>query len=133
MKTRGLVGTVLVVVSLSLSACSVYMAATQPPKKNLGVFEVGTPRSELLAEVGPPSHTEIKDGKKTELFTFVQGYSTGTRVGRSIFHGVADVFSVGLWEVVGTPIEGVFSGNEMTVQVTYDADERIEHVDGLRK
>jgi hypothetical protein len=26
----------------------------------------------------------------------------------------------GLWEVVGTPTEGVFSGNEMAFQVTYE-------------
>lgn len=116
-----------------LSGCSVYMAAKQPDVKNVDLFKVGVPRGMLLAEFGPPIHSETKDGKKTEIFKFVQGYSTGAKAGRAVFHGAADVLTLGLWEVIGTPTEGVFSGDEMAFQVTYDADDRIAEVVALKK
>lgn len=116
-----------------LAGCSVFMAAKQPDKKDVELFKVGTPRAMLLAEFGLPVHSEVKDGKKTDIFKFVQGYSTGAKAGRAVFHGVADFFTLGLWEIVGTPTEGVFSGDEMVFQVTYDADDRIAEVVALKK
>lgn len=118
---------------LLLSGCSVFMAAKQPDLKNVDLFRVGTPRGLLLAEFGPPIHSEVKDGRRTEIFKFVQGYSTGAKAGRAVFHGAADVLTLGLWEVIGTPTEGVFSGDEMAFQVTYDTDDRIAEVVTLKK
>ncbi|WON74855.1 hypothetical protein [Nitrosospira sp. Is2] len=115
-------------VVLVISGCSVYMAAQQPPKKNISLFSVGTPRDMLLAEFGTPSVSETKDGRRREIFTFKQGYSTATRAGRAVFHGVADVFTLGLWEVVGTPTELVFQGEEMAFDVSYDENDRIDKV-----
>ena len=83
--------------------CSVYMAARQPDKKNLDVLTVGTPRAMVLGELGQPVSTEIKDGQRTDVFAFTQGYGKGAKTGRAIFHGLADVFTLGLWEAVGTP------------------------------
>ena len=54
----------LLVLSVFLfSGCSVYMAANQPPAKNIDLFKVGTPRAALLAEFGYPTSSEEKDGK----------------------------------------------------------------------
>ena len=53
--------------------------------------------------------------------------------GRVIFHSVADVFTLGLWEVVGTPTETIFSGSEMAFQVSYDDDDHVEEVIVLKK
>ena len=118
---------------ISSTGCSVFMAAKQPDTKNAELFKVGTPRSMLLAEFGLPTVSEVRDGKKYEVFKFVQGYSTGAKVGRAMFHGVADVFTLGLWEIVGTPIEGVFSGDEMAYEVSYDGNDRIDQVTALKK
>jgi hypothetical protein len=109
------------------------MAAQQPSKKNIGLFSVGTPRDMLLAEFGMPSVTETKDGRRREIFTFKQGYSTATRAGRAVFHGVADVLTLGLWEVVGTPTELVFQGEEMAFDVSYDENDRVDKVTVLKK
>ena len=123
------IATALVALTLILtSGCAVFMAAKQPSKKDVSVFRVGNPRALILAEFGLPLVTEEKNGKKVEIFKFVQGYGAGTKAGRAVFHGVADVFTLGLWEVVGTPAEGTFTGNDMAYQVTYDEDERISEV-----
>lgn len=41
--------------------------------------------------------------------------------GRAFAYGVADVFTLGLWEVIGTPLEGYVSDKDSIVyEVTYD-------------
>lgn len=113
--------------------CSVFMAAKQPGAKDVDLFKVGTPRSMLLAEFGLPIVSEVREGKKFEIFRFVHGYSAGAKAGRAVFHGAADVLTLGLWEVIGTPTEGVFSGDEVAYEVRYDDSERIDQVIALKK
>ncbi len=116
---------------LNLAGCSVYMAVKQPSQKNLDVMAVGTPRSLVLAELGTPAASETRDGKKVDVFSFVQGYSQGSKTSRAVFHGLADVFTAGLWEVVGTPTESIFHGTNVSYEVTYDDGNRVEKVVAL--
>ena len=129
---KGLIAVSVAVLAMVLfHGCSVYMAAKQPEKKNVDVLAVGTPRSLVLAEMGNPASSETKDGKRVDIFSFVQGYSKGAKTGRALFHGVADVFTIGLWEVVATPTEAIFDGSKMAFEVRYDTDERVEKVTQL--
>ncbi|UKL13230.1 hypothetical protein [Dissulfurimicrobium hydrothermale] len=109
------------------------MAAKQPDVKNIDLFRVGVPRNMLLAEFGLPIVSEIRNGKRHEIFQFVQGYSVGAKAGRAVFHGAADVLTCGIWEVIGTPTEGIFNGDEMAFDVTYDQNDRIDQVIALKK
>jgi hypothetical protein len=86
-----------------------------------------------LAEFGNPISSEMKDSEKCEIFKFIQGYSTGAKAGRAVFHGAADVLTLGLWEVIGPPTEGVFSGDEKCYEVIYDENNRIKSVTALKK
>jgi hypothetical protein len=52
---------------------------------------------------------------------------------RAVFHGVADVFTLGLWEVVCTPTGLIFQGEEMALDVGYDENDRIDKVTVLKK
>jgi hypothetical protein len=123
----------LVCGALAAAGCSVVMAAHQPSRKDVALFSQGIPRSLVLAEVGPPIVTEMKGGKRVEVFAFTQGYSKAARVSRAIGHGAADVLTLGLWEVVGTPTEAAFNGSRVAYEVTYDATDRIESVTPLKK
>jgi hypothetical protein len=110
-----------------LAGCSVVMATKQASKKNLEVLKPGTERDLVLAELGTPTTTEkLESGDKKEIYTFIQGYSKGAKASRAIFHGAADVFTLGLWEVVGTPIEGGFDGKKITVRVIYDTTDKVK-------
>ncbi len=118
----------------ALSGCSVYMATKQPDAKNVDLFTVGTPRTLMLAEFGMPAATETKNGRTYEIFKFVNGYTAGAKAGRAVFHGAADVVTLGLWEVEGIPTEGVFfTGDEMVFRVRYDKDDRIDEVVTLKR
>ena len=46
-----------------------------------------------------------------------------------MFHGVADVFTLGLWEVVGTPVEMIANGDQVTVKVFYDENSYVTNVE----
>lgn len=113
----------------SVSGCAVFMAASQPEKKNVELFKVGTPRSLLLAEFGYPTASEVReDGKKYEIYTFTQGYSKGAKAGRAALHGAADVLTLGLWEVIGTPTESAFDGAKMAYEIRYDSNNLIDQI-----
>ncbi len=123
---------IVIIIFMLGQGCSVYMAANQPDKKDVSVFNVGTPRSHVIAEAGRPIHTkENADGTLTDTFVFVQGYSTGSKAGRALFHGAADFFTLGLWEVIGTPVEAVADGTDVQVQVDYDANEKVQNIIAL--
>ena len=126
--TRNLI--LLMIAALIMSSgCSVYMAAKKPDKKDLSVFDKGTERAYVIAECGQPVYTEAMDGKKRkDIFVFIQGYSDGEKAGRAIVHGAADVLTLGLWEIVATPIESVEDGTQVKVEVCYDEADRVDYV-----
>ncbi|MCP4346593.1 MAG: hypothetical protein GY795_13840 [Desulfobacterales bacterium] len=114
------------------SGCSVYMATKQPEKKNLSVLNPGTPRAHVIAELGSPVYTEVKNGVRSDIFSFIQGYSKGAKTGRALFHGVADVLTLGIWEAVGTPVEGIADGKEVRVQVIYGRNDLVREIKPLK-
>lgn len=113
---------------LMLSGCSVYMAAHQPSEKNVDLFKIGTPKSFLVAEFGQPTSTEIRDGKKYDIYRFTQGYSGGAKAGRAFAEGVADVFTLGIAEVITTPVETIADGNLVAYEVSYDKNDLVDQV-----
>ena len=123
---------VVIIIFMFGQACSVYMAANQPDEKDVSVFNVGTPRMHVIAEAGRPMYSEKNaDGTLTDTFVFVQGYSSGSKGGRAVFHTAADVLTLGLWEVIGTPVEMTADGTEVKVQVEYDANEKVQNIIAL--
>lgn len=114
------------------SGCSVYMAATTPDKKDVDVVRLGASRHDLLAELGAPSQPRVnEDGHVEDTWTFRQGDSTGWKVSRAFFHGVADFLTLGMWEVVGTPTEMLLKEDESTFLVIYDGSERATYIASL--
>ncbi len=109
-------------------ACSVFLAANQPDKKNLSVLVAGTPRARILAEFGQPVSSRLVDNRRIDLFSVTQGYSKEAKASRAFAHGVGDIATVGLWELAGTPTEVVFSGKNLSYEVTYDSFDRVARV-----
>jgi len=113
----------------NLAGCSVFMAAQLPDRKNLEVFKPGVPRQVILAEMGLPTGYENRNGVRSEVYKFKQGYSQEAKISRAVLHGTADILTFGLWEAVGTPTEYIFSGTDMMVLVTYNGNDRVETVE----
>ena len=107
------------------------MAAHQPNEKNVGLFAVGTPRSFLIAEFGQPVSSEVKNGQKYEIFRFTQGYSGGAKAGRAFAEGVADLMTLGVAEVITTPVESIADGNLTAYGVIYNNNDLVIQVISL--
>ena len=123
----------LAIFALLFTGCSVMMATKQPDKKDLRVLEPGNSRSLVLSELGEPISTEIKNGKRVDVFKFTQGYSKAAKTGRALFHGTADLMTLGIWEIVGSPTEAALDGKKMAYEIIYDDNDRIEKVVPLFK
>ena len=125
--------TLLIVGTFNITGCSVFMAAKQPEKKDTKMLAVGVPRAVILAEFGAPVST-VKNGDETvDIFSFKQGYGKAAKFGRMMFHGVADFATLGLWEIIGTPVESGFDGNNIAYQITYDQNDNVKTVVQLKK
>jgi len=124
---------VLMLVPL-LAACSAKMATEGPESKDFSVLEKGTERYLVLAEFEQPILTETdKDGRKYDIFKFFQGQHGAVKAGKAITYGTATVFTLGLSEVILTPVEGSAGGGaEMKLRVIYDADDKVDEVEILQ-
>ena len=107
------------------TSCAVVMASKQPTKKNIEMLAVGISRSLVVAELGAPITSEYKNGQRHEIYTFTQGYSKAAKVGRAFFHGAADVATMGLWELIGTPTETVMNGQKTSYEMIFDENDRL--------
>lgn len=115
-----------------LTACSIIKATEQPEKKDLSVLRPGMSRMAVVSELGLPVQQEWKNGCRTELYRFRQGYSKAAKFGRAMFHGTADIFTFGLWEIAGGPIEQYFSEEDTAVLGTYNSSDRVEIVEYIK-
>lgn len=115
----------IVIVGFLSQGCSVYLAASQPPKVDLNAFaQAGVPRDMIVAKLGTPtSSVRHENGTRTDVYEFYQGSATGWKVGRAAFHAVADVFTLALWEIIGTPSEMAIRGDKVSARAEFDQSE----------
>jgi hypothetical protein len=97
-----------------LQACSVGMAMSGDENPDLGAIRVGASRGEVELHLGSPIKTTPPIGNAPSA-------------GRAIGHGVLDVLTLGIWEVVGTPIEGV-QGETYDATITYDENDKVADI-----
>lgn len=72
----------------------------------------------VLAKIGHATSRTAKNGKKSiEVYDIEKGNEPS--VGRAIAHRTLDLFSLGLWEVVGTPLEAT-AGEKNYLIVEYE-------------
>ncbi|HKI52128.1 MAG TPA: hypothetical protein VJ995_08650 [Geothermobacteraceae bacterium] len=124
----------VVVCLVALTGCSVVQATSGPESKDLSVLNKGTERYLVLAEFGQPVVTETgADGRKYDIFKFMQGQHGGVKAGKAVLYGTAAVFTLGLSEVITSPLEGAAGqGAEMKTRVIYDANLKVDDVEILQ-
>ncbi len=118
---------VVLLILMTSSGCSVFMATFHPSKKDISLISKGTPRNQLTSEFGPPVSSGQKNNEDFDIFSFKQGStSRGASMGRAGLYAVADFFSLCIWEVFGTPIEYSLDKKDIDVWIAYNnRDDRI--------
>lgn len=63
----------------------------------------------------------------------MQGQHGGVKAGKAVLYGTAAVFTLGLSEVITSPLEGAAGqGAEMKTRVIYDANLQVDDVEVLQ-
>jgi hypothetical protein len=113
-----------------LSGCSVGMALSGSPNPDLGAVKTGASRGEIEMHLGSPiSSTMIEGGHRADLYQYEIGNEPSA--GRAAGHAVMDVLTLCLWEIVGTPIEGV-QGEKYTATIEYDENDKVVDLKTVR-
>jgi hypothetical protein len=119
---------VMMVLCLGLSGCSVWMAASGHKEPNLGAFNIGSTRGQVEQQLGTPKSTvTLDDGCRQDTYEYK--INAEPAPGRAVAHGVADVLTLGIWEVVGTPVEAANLGDKKQMIITYDSENKVRRID----
>lgn len=108
----------------SLAGCSVGMALSGDQTPDLSVVKIGAPRDDVELQLGQPYKSEQQDNGM-EVVTYKYEVGNDPNAARAIGHAALDVASIGLWEIIGTPIEAA-TGDKYELMVTYDELGRVE-------
>ena len=132
MKTLKFLG-ILMLTVVAIGCAATQKAASQPKAKDLSVLDPGTSRDLVILELGAPAESRTENGKKIDLFSFVQGYSAKARAARATSHAAGEIVTLGLWGLVGTPIERGFNGTVLGYRVFYDENDNVASSERLSK
>lgn len=123
MSTQLLRVLVLALVS-QLGACAVYMAADKEGVDIDDVLECQT-RTCLVARGAEPLPSMHFDEANVAAYRVRKAKGSALR---AIGHGVLDVMTFGLWEIVGTPLEGMLDRKKYYgLRVNFAADGETIH------
>ncbi len=113
---------------MMLSSCAVGMAASGKKNMDTTILFPGAPRAAVISKLGPPETSTVdEEGNYVESYLIVKGNEPSA--GRAILHSTLDDMTLGLWEIIGTPIE-LIAGSESYTRATiyYDSDLKIRDI-----
>jgi len=84
--------------------------------------------------LGPPDMAVSLDNGRTKAVYKIDpdAHSRAGRNAAVAWHLVADVFTLGLWEIVGTPSEMAAKDQFLTYLIYYSKEGKIEQVETLK-
>jgi hypothetical protein len=116
---------VIGLISMASMGCSIGINLSQPARKNLSVFEPGTPREYIVAEIGEPSWSGERNNQAKEIFAFKPGRYALDKAGRTFVYLVWDLGTLGIAEIFTTPAEVATRSRVRQMEVTYDPAMRV--------
>ncbi|MBN1126396.1 MAG: hypothetical protein JXA82_15430 [Sedimentisphaerales bacterium] len=124
----------LLCVLVLIQGCSAIMAGKKQTRKDLSVIRVGGNRDDIVHVLGAPyMSTRTDDGGCKDIYKLVENAGTKeTKTLAIVGHTTMDVVTLGLWEIVGTPLE-IATQEEATVFILYyDANYKLKHYEAVK-
>lgn len=115
-----------------LSGCSVAMSAKRSTYQgDPSIIQTGADRMQIENTFGSPDMTaSLNDGESKVIYKIdPNAHKEGTRNAAVAGHVVADVLTLGLWEIVGTPLELAAQDEFTTYIIVYDENNKIKSVE----
>jgi hypothetical protein len=113
--------------SANLAGCSIFMEVTRPTPVDLGEFQAGTSRATVLGKLGAPDGTVTEgNGEDCDLYRlYTRGYGASGKLPIATAEVAADVFTLGLAEIILTPAEALTMNEKHAVSVCYDDGQKL--------
>lgn len=112
----------LVVLMISLSGCSVFMAATSHPEPDITILAQGQTRAVIEKELGKPIQNIREGTGDRATYQFITGDKPDYR--RAAVYALLTGVTLGASELVTSPIEAL-QGQRHVVEVFYDTRGRV--------
>ena len=125
----------LLVMLLVLNGCSSIMAGKRSTYRgDPSVLVTGKTREAVEAELGAPDmSSDLEGGRQRIIYKMdPNAHTRGARNAAVAGHLVADILTLGLWEIAGTPTELAAQDENHHYIVTYNAGKIIESVEVLK-
>jgi hypothetical protein len=105
---------------LFLGGCSTVMEANRPVPVSLNQYRVGEPRMDVISTLGAPEGTVQDGGNSCDVYKlYTKGDNSGQKAAVILGEAGADLLTLGLFEVVATPVQGATKSHLHTVLVCY--------------
>lgn len=118
-------GIFLALIALQCTSCSVCMAARKEGTNVVKIQHCKT-RSEILAQDAQIISAERNEsGELVETCKFKKERGS---TARAAMHGVLDIATTGLWEFIGTPIEGSIQDEFFCLRIVYNDDNTVKRI-----
>jgi hypothetical protein len=99
-----------------LCACSVVMEASRPVPVDISQFAIGEGRPQVVETLGAPVATVKEGDSSCDVYKICTRGPGGAGKGAvAATEAVADVFTLGLAEVISSPVEGATKSAKHTV------------------
>lgn len=109
-----------------LCSCSAVMEANRPDPVDINQFAIGEKRINVIAAIGTPLGTEKDDGNSCDIYKlYIHGPDGAGKGVIAAGEVVADVFTLGLTEIVFTPVEAGTSAEKHAVVFCYDKSNKL--------
>ncbi len=125
----------LLLASFILSGCAVAMSAKRSTYQgDPAIIQVGADRMQIESTFGSPNMTASLGEGETKVIYKIDpnAHREGTRNAAVAGHVAADVLTLGLWEIVGTPLELAAQDDFTTYIIVYDANNKIKSVEVVK-
>ena len=112
-----------------LAGCSTVMEANRPDPVRMSEFHAGDRRFDILGKIGAPVTAAQDKENSCDIYRLYTHGASGARKGAVVAgEAVADVATLGLFEVIATPAEAATKYKLHTVAFCYSKDERLVSV-----
>lgn len=113
----------IVVLFVVVAGCAPINELNRPDPVDLSKITPGAKRIDVIAELGVPTATIQDSGNSCDVYQlYTHGPDAGAKAGIALVEGAADVFTLGLSEVLFTPIEAGTNSVKHTVLMCYGSD-----------
>ena len=124
------IGAALFTVAL-MTGCAANMAATGQNGPDMDIVMQETTRLDVERHLGSPVDVRNMSNGHTVALYEAQA-NIDPNMARAVAHGTLDLFTFGLWEVVGGPGEA-YMGRRVEVTVEYDEQGNLFSLDSQQK